>query len=33
MGEENGVYLDAYRTTDLAPFYHLTRRHSLSRAA
>lgn len=33
MGEHNGAQLDAYRTADLAPLYHLTRRHMLWRAA
>ncbi|RHW18233.1 recombinase family protein [Sphingomonas gilva] len=33
MAEENGVYLDAYRTHDLSPLYHLTRRHRLGAAA
>jgi DNA invertase Pin-like site-specific DNA recombinase len=33
MAEYNGVYLDAYRTDDLAPLYHLTRRYRLDRAA
>jgi hypothetical protein len=33
MGEENGIYLDAYRSGDLAPLYHLMRRHPLVRAA
>ena len=33
MAEDNGLYLDAYRTDDLAPLYHLARRHSLVRSA
>ena len=33
MAEQNGIYLDAYRTEDLVPLYHLTRRYRLERAA
>jgi DNA invertase Pin-like site-specific DNA recombinase len=33
MAEDNGLDLDAYRTDDLSPFYHLVRRHRLDRAA
>jgi len=33
MAEENGILLDTYRTEDLAPLYHLLRRHSLERRA
>lgn len=33
MAEDNGIYLDAYRTADLNPLYHLTRRFKLGRAA
>lgn len=33
MAEENGIFLDAYRTDDLAPLYHMTRRFTLRRAA
>lgn len=29
MGEENGIQLDAYRSDDLSPLYHLLRRHPL----
>jgi DNA invertase Pin-like site-specific DNA recombinase len=32
MAEDNGLDLDAYRTDDLTPLYHLLRRHSLERA-
>lgn len=32
MTEENGIHLDAYRTNDLSPLYHLLRRHSLEHA-
>lgn len=32
MGEDNGLDLDAYRTEDLQPLYHLLRRHDLERA-
>lgn len=31
MAEDNGVMLDAYRTDDLSPLYHLLRRHPLER--
>ncbi len=31
LAEENGVMLDAYRTDDLSPLYHLLRRHPLER--
>lgn len=31
MAENNGVDLDAYRTDDLSPLYHLLRRHPLER--
>jgi len=33
MGEENGIALDAYRTDDLDPLYHMLRRHPIGRAA
>lgn len=33
MAEQNGIYLDAYRTETLAPLYHLTRRYRLEHAA
>jgi DNA invertase Pin-like site-specific DNA recombinase len=33
MGEDNGLDLDAYRTDDLSPLYHLLRRHPLEHAA
>ena len=32
MGEDNGLDLDAYRTDDLTPLYHLLRRHHLEHA-
>lgn len=32
MGEDNGLDLDAYRTNDLAPLYHLLSRHTLEHA-
>jgi len=32
MAEENGIMLDAYRTEDLAPLYHLLRRHAVEYA-
>lgn len=31
LAEDNGVMLDAYRTDDLTPLYHLLRRHPLGR--
>jgi hypothetical protein len=31
MAEDNGILLDTYRTDDLAPLYHLLRRHPLER--
>lgn len=33
MAEDNGVMLDAYRVDDLAPLYHMLRRHAVERAA
>ena len=33
MGEENGIALDAYRTDDLDPLYHMLRRHPIGWAA
>jgi DNA invertase Pin-like site-specific DNA recombinase len=33
INEDNGVFLDAYRTKDLGPLYHLLRRHPIRRAA
>ncbi|WP_066793470.1 recombinase family protein [Sphingomonas soli] len=33
MAEDNGILLDTYRTDDLAPLYHLLRRHPLERRA
>ena len=33
MGEENGIALDAYRTDNLDPLYHMLRRHPIGRAA
>lgn len=33
MGEENGVALDAYRTDDLEPLYHMLGRQPIGRAA
>jgi len=33
MAEDNGIYLDAYRTDDLAPLYHMVRRFRLGSAA
>ena len=32
MSEDNGLDLDAYRTDDLTPLYHLLRRHTLEHA-
>lgn len=32
MGEENGVFLDAYRSDDLSPLFHLFRRHRVERS-
>lgn len=29
MGEDNGILLDTYRSDDLAPLYHLLKRHQL----
>ena len=33
MAEDNGMDIDAYRTDDLNPLYHLLRRHHIARAA
>ena len=33
MGEENGIALDAYRTDNLDPLYHMLRRHPIGWAA
>ena len=33
MGEENGIALDAYRSDDLGPLFHMLRRHPIRRAA
>lgn len=31
MGEDNGIHLDTYRSDDLAPLFHLLKRHQLER--
>lgn len=33
MAEDNGIYVDAYRTEDLSPLYHLMRRYRLGHVA